>query len=128
MYPPTQPYLYLPLYYIYLLLTTHDPSFKTKSNPENQNQKTKMPASVIEFVFFKIRPDVKPEDPKSNEDGESLLKLFNDTRLQHGYLAGAWGRTIEDTDFIVWVICMFSSFAFFGFYAYLSISMSRFFG
>lgn len=66
-----------------------------------------MPSAVAEFVFFKIRPDVKPEDPKSSEDGEFLLKLFNDTRLQHGYLAGAWGRTIEDPDFIVWVICMF---------------------
>lgn len=66
-----------------------------------------MPSAVIEFVFFKIRSDVRPEEPKSSDDSESLLNLFNDTRLQHGYLAGAWGRTIEDPNFIVWVICMF---------------------
>ncbi|RJE20588.1 hypothetical protein PHISCL_07074 [Aspergillus sclerotialis] len=63
-----------------------------------------MPANVTEFIFFKIRPDIKPEDPKSSEAGESLLTLFNDTKQQHGYLDSAWGRTFEDDDFVVWAV------------------------
>lgn len=63
-----------------------------------------MGPAVIEFVFFKIRPEIKPEAPKTNDESEALLNLLRDTRLQHGYQGGAWGRTVEDENFIVWVI------------------------
>ena len=63
-----------------------------------------MPGNVTEFVFFEVRPDIKPEDPKKSEDGEALLSLFKDTKQQHGFLASAWGRTYEDENFLVWVV------------------------
>lgn len=59
--------------------------------------------NVTEFIFFTVRPDVRPEDP-SNEDGRALLDLFNDAKKQSSYNNSAWGREIENNEIIVWAI------------------------
>ncbi|OOQ85232.1 hypothetical protein PEBR_26846 [Penicillium brasilianum] len=56
-----------------------------------------------EFVFFKVKSDVKPEDPTS-ELGEGLMKVFRATQQQSGHYSSAWGRTVEDPNMLVWVI------------------------
>ncbi|EAW11280.1 uncharacterized protein ACLA_089720 [Aspergillus clavatus NRRL 1] len=58
---------------------------------------------VVEFVFFKLRSSVKPEDP-SNEEGEALSKILTATKQQSGYQSSAWGRAVEDENPVVWVI------------------------
>lgn len=64
-----------------------------------------MPTSTVtEVVFFRVRPEVKPEVPESNQDSYNLLGLLRDTKQQHGHMGSAWGRTVEDEDVIVWVI------------------------
>ncbi|KAJ5089940.1 hypothetical protein N7532_008624 [Penicillium argentinense] len=62
-----------------------------------------MPQSISEFIFFKVRPEVRPEDPHS-EEGEALLNIFRSTKQQSGHQNSAWGRTVEDEDVIVWVV------------------------
>ncbi|KAE8153407.1 hypothetical protein BDV25DRAFT_149409 [Aspergillus avenaceus] len=62
-----------------------------------------MALQVSEFIHFRLKPTVKPEDP-SNEEGQSLLDLFRTTKHQSGYKSSAWGRTIEDEDVVVWVV------------------------
>lgn len=59
-----------------------------------------------EFVFFKVKSDVKPEDPTS-ELGEGLMKVFCATQQQSGHYSSAWGRTVEDPNMLVWVIGSF---------------------
>ncbi|CEO60587.1 hypothetical protein PMG11_05207 [Penicillium brasilianum] len=56
-----------------------------------------------EFVFFKVKSDVKPEDPTSGL-GEGLMKVFCATQQQSGHYSSAWGRTVEDPNMLVWVI------------------------
>lgn len=63
-----------------------------------------MAPSVYEFVFFIVRPEIKPEDPEFNQESDSLLNLLRDTKQQHGYQASAWGRTVEDENALVWVV------------------------
>ncbi|KAE8367824.1 hypothetical protein BDV27DRAFT_154578 [Aspergillus caelatus] len=58
---------------------------------------------VSEFIHFKLKPSVKPEDP-SNEEGQALLQLFQTAKHQSGYKSSAWGRTIEDENIIVWIV------------------------
>lgn len=58
---------------------------------------------VIEFIYFKVKPSVKPEDP-SNAEGEALLNVFHGTKHESGYQGSAWGRSVEDEDMIVWAV------------------------
>ncbi|RHZ58527.1 uncharacterized protein CDV56_107449 [Aspergillus thermomutatus] len=58
---------------------------------------------VTEFVVFKLKPSVKPEDP-SNEEGASLCKIFSATKQQSGHQSSAWGRAVEDENVVVWVV------------------------
>ncbi|KAJ5168747.1 uncharacterized protein N7482_004341 [Penicillium canariense] len=62
-----------------------------------------MSQNISEFLFFKVKPGVKPEDP-ANEQGEALLRVFRATKQQSGHHSSAWGRTVEDEDTLVWVI------------------------
>lgn len=66
-------------------------------------------SGVTEFIFFHLNPAIKPEDPTNNEAGASLLELFKNTKHQNGYLGSSWGRSIEDENVVVWVICAFPS-------------------
>lgn len=59
-------------------------------------------SQTAEFIFFKLKPTVKPEGP--NDEGNELLKLFNATKQQSGYHSSAWGRTVEDESVVAWVI------------------------
>ncbi|RMJ25153.1 hypothetical protein PHISP_03980 [Aspergillus sp. HF37] len=64
-----------------------------------------MPTSTVtEVVFFRVRPEIKPEAPETNQDSYNLLWLLRDTKQQHGHMGSAWGRTVEDEDVIVWVL------------------------
>lgn len=56
-----------------------------------------------EFIFFKVKCDVEPEDPAS-ELGEGLMRVFRATKQQSGHQSSAWGRTVEDPSMLVWVI------------------------
>lgn len=62
-----------------------------------------MSQSVSQFIFFRVKSSVKPEDP-SSEEGEALLNVFCLTKQQNGHQGSAWGRVVEDTDTIVWVV------------------------
>lgn len=63
------------------------------------------PSTVTEFIYFRLKPSVKPEDDgNQNREGEQLLDLFRETMLQSGHLGSAWGRTLEDENNLVWVI------------------------
>lgn len=62
-----------------------------------------MSQSIAEFIYFKVKPSVKPEDP-NNQEGEDLLNVFRAGKHQSGHSSSAWGRTVEDPDTIVWVI------------------------
>lgn len=64
-----------------------------------------MSQTITEFVFFKVRPSVQPED-KENDEGQALLGLFRSTKHQSGHLGSAWGRAEEDASIIVWVLGM----------------------
>lgn len=63
--------------------------------------------TLTEFIYFRVKPSVKPEEGEENREGEQLLDLFRETMLQSGHLGSAWGRTLEDESIIVWVIGMF---------------------
>ncbi|KAL2870778.1 uncharacterized protein BJX67DRAFT_378101 [Aspergillus lucknowensis] len=58
---------------------------------------------VTEFIYFHVKPSVKPED-SSNDEGAALLQVFRATTQQSGHLGSAWGRTREDVNVIVWAI------------------------
>jgi hypothetical protein len=62
-----------------------------------------MSQSSCEFIYFRIKPSVNPEDP-SNEEGEALLNVFRLTKHQSGHQSSAWGRASEDKNMIVWVL------------------------
>lgn len=62
-----------------------------------------MSLPVTEFVYFKLKPSVKPEDP-TNEEGQQFIKTLQATKNQLGYESSAWGRTLEDDSVIVWAI------------------------
>ncbi|CAG7931427.1 unnamed protein product [Penicillium olsonii] len=62
-----------------------------------------MSQSICQFIFFRVKPSVRPEDP-SSEEGEALLNVFRTTKHQSGHQDSAWGRTSEDQDLIVWVM------------------------
>lgn len=66
-----------------------------------------MSQAVSQFIYFRVKPSVKPEDP-ANEEGEGLLNVFRITKHQSGYQSSAWGRTVEDENTIVWVIRMYT--------------------
>ncbi|KAL3471876.1 hypothetical protein BJX99DRAFT_236525 [Aspergillus californicus] len=59
--------------------------------------------NVTEFIYFQLKDSVKPED-SSNDEGYSLLQLFNATKQQSGHLGSAWGRTKEDKNVVVWAV------------------------
>lgn len=62
------------------------------------------PSTVAQFIYFRLKPSVKPEEDGQNSEGEQLLDLFRETVLQSGHLGSAWGRSLEDENNIVWVI------------------------
>jgi hypothetical protein len=68
-----------------------------------------MSQSVCQFLFFRVKPSVRPEDPGSDE-GLALLNVFRSAKLESGHRSSAWGRAAEDEHTIVWVIgeyCVF---------------------
>ena len=67
-----------------------------------------MSKTVSEFLYFRLKPSVKPEDP-SNAEGQGFLKVLHDTKKHSGYVNGAWGRTKEDENSVVWVVGMLTS-------------------
>ncbi|KAJ5650575.1 uncharacterized protein N7484_004298 [Penicillium longicatenatum] len=64
-----------------------------------------MPMSqpTSEFIFFRLKPSVRPEDP-TNEEGERLLSIFRNTQHESGHQSSAWGRSAEDNNTVVWAI------------------------
>lgn len=62
-----------------------------------------MSQSTSEFIFFRVKPSVRPEDP-NNEEGERLLSVFRNTQEESGHQSSAWGRSVEDDNTIVWAI------------------------
>ncbi|KAJ5595042.1 uncharacterized protein N7459_001250 [Penicillium hispanicum] len=62
-----------------------------------------MSHATTEFIFFKVKPAVQPEDPDSDE-GRALMEVFHSTKHQSGHHNSAWGRAIEDQSVIVWVV------------------------
>lgn len=62
-----------------------------------------MSQSISEFIFFKVKPEVRPEDPASTE-GHALLSVFRASHQQSGHRNSAWGRVVEEEDVIVWVV------------------------
>ncbi|KAI9926738.1 hypothetical protein ASPWEDRAFT_120319 [Aspergillus wentii DTO 134E9] len=62
-----------------------------------------MTQTVSEFIFFKVKPSVKPEDPDS-EEGAEFLRLMQTVKHQSGYQSSSWGRTVEDENTIAWVV------------------------
>lgn len=62
-----------------------------------------MSHTTSEFIFFKVKPSVRPEDP-SSEEGEGLLRVFRKTQHSSGHQSSAWGRAAEDENVIVWVL------------------------
>jgi len=65
-----------------------------------------MSQSISEFIFFKVKPDVRPEDPASTE-GRALLGVLQTTQHQSGHRNSVWGRVVEDDDVIIWAVGMF---------------------
>ncbi|CAG8267940.1 unnamed protein product [Penicillium salamii] len=62
-----------------------------------------MSQSSCQFIYFRVKPSVRPEDP-SSEEGQALLNVFRTAKHQSGHQSSAWGRTSEDPDLIVWVM------------------------
>ncbi|KAJ5367823.1 hypothetical protein N7541_001764 [Penicillium brevicompactum] len=62
-----------------------------------------MSQSSCQFIYFRVKSSVKPEDV-SSEEGQALLDVFRMTKHQSGHQSSAWGRTSEDQDIIVWVL------------------------
>lgn len=62
-----------------------------------------MSQTISQFIFFKVQPEVRPEDPDSTE-GRDLVAVFRTTKHQSGHKSSVWGRVVEDEDVIVWVV------------------------
>ncbi|KAJ5287389.1 hypothetical protein N7478_003075 [Penicillium angulare] len=62
-----------------------------------------MSVTTSEFIFFKIKPSVRPEE-LGNKEGEELQQVFDDTKHQSGHESSAWGRSAEDENMITWVL------------------------
>ncbi|KAJ5129641.1 uncharacterized protein N7515_005680 [Penicillium bovifimosum] len=62
-----------------------------------------MSQTVSQFIFFRVKPSVRPEEASSDE-GLALTRAFNITKSQSGHKDSAWGRVCEDTDTIAWVV------------------------
>jgi hypothetical protein len=62
--------------------------------------------SPTEFVYFRLKSSVKPEEAGTNRQGEQFLDLLHEVTLHAGHLSSAWGRTEEDTNNVVWAIGM----------------------
>lgn len=75
----------------------------TGSFTTGYRQSLSMPQSICEFIYFRVKPSVRPEDPSSPE-GEALMNVFRTTKHQSGHESSAWGRTTEDQNMIVWVL------------------------
>lgn len=60
-------------------------------------------SEVVEFIFFQLKPSVKPEDP-GNDEGQEVIRIFQSTKHQSGYHSSAWGRAVEDENIVAWVI------------------------
>lgn len=58
---------------------------------------------VCEFIYLRLRPDVRPEEP-GNREGEQFMDVLRATKMQSGHESSAWGRTVEDENDVVWVI------------------------
>ncbi|KAL2003687.1 hypothetical protein VTN02DRAFT_2718 [Thermoascus thermophilus] len=58
---------------------------------------------VCEFIYLRLKPDVRPEEP-GNRAGERFMDVLKETTMQSGYESSAWGRTAEDENEVVWVI------------------------
>jgi hypothetical protein len=78
-----------------------------------------------EFIFFKVKCDVEPEDPGSDM-GVGLMRVFLATKQQSGHHSSAWGRAVEDPNMIVWVIgALRIIFVQFGIYCLLNYESIR---
>jgi hypothetical protein len=64
-----------------------------------------MAASIAQFVFFRLKPSVRPEEP-GNREGEQFLVALSEAKNQSEFVSSAWGRTKEDDNNVVWVIGM----------------------
>ncbi|KAJ5717709.1 hypothetical protein N7488_003355 [Penicillium malachiteum] len=62
-----------------------------------------MSKTTTEFIFFKVKPSVRPEDPR-NVEGIGLLKVFSEAQHQSGHENSAWGRAAEDDNVIAWAL------------------------
>ncbi|KAJ5776468.1 uncharacterized protein N7511_001479 [Penicillium nucicola] len=62
-----------------------------------------MSQSICQFIFFRVKPSMKPEDP-SNEEGYTFMEVLRTAKHQSGHQSSAWGRTLEDPNTIVWVV------------------------
>ncbi|KAJ5993695.1 hypothetical protein N7451_009419 [Penicillium sp. IBT 35674x] len=62
-----------------------------------------MSQTTSEFIFFRVKPSVRPED-SNNEEGEHLLTIFRNTQNESGHQSSVWGRSVEDDNTIVWAI------------------------
>lgn len=62
-----------------------------------------MGKTVTEFVYLRLKPDVKPEDPE-NEGGQQFFKILKSVKESRGYEGGSWGRSVENEDDVVWVV------------------------
>ncbi|KAF3388986.1 hypothetical protein F1880_003768 [Penicillium rolfsii] len=56
-----------------------------------------------EFIVFKVKHNVQPEDPGS-ELGVGLMRVFLAAKQQNGHQDSAWGRAVEDPNIVVWMI------------------------
>lgn len=59
--------------------------------------------TVTEFIFLRLKPEVRPEDPES-EGGKKFLEIANALKQQRGYQGSSWGRTAEVEQDIVWAV------------------------
>ncbi|KAJ5173182.1 hypothetical protein N7492_005775 [Penicillium capsulatum] len=62
-----------------------------------------MSQTITEFVCFRVKSSVRPEDA-DNDEGQALLNLFRSTKQQSGHQSSAWGRVVEDEQILVWVL------------------------
>jgi hypothetical protein len=76
-----------------------------------------------EFVYFRLKPAVKPEEAGNNREGERFLDLLHEITLYAGHLSSAWGRTEEDANNVVWVIGMYIYVKFFFFFLLLFFTL-----
>lgn len=65
-----------------------------------------MSHAISQFLYLKVKPSVKPDDPTS-EEGKALLDVFRATKHQSGHQSSSWGRTVEDESTIIWLVGMY---------------------